>query len=84
MFRLKVIAALTVALVMVSPALATSEEREILIKAVLSEDAAEQNALLQKLIGSNDAMIAPALTGWRGGTLYLLETNGTKIPFLLD
>jgi urea transport system permease protein len=84
MFRLNVIAALMVALAAVRPGFATTEERQTLIKAVLSEDAAEQNGLLQKLIGSSDAMVAQGLTAWRGGTLYLFETNGAKIPFLLD
>jgi urea transport system permease protein len=84
MFRLKVIAALMVALLATRINLATPEDRQTLIKAVLSEDAAEQTALLQKLIGSGDSMISPALTAWRGGTLYLFETNDTKIPFLLD
>ena len=84
MFRLKVIAALLVALLAGRVSFAATEPRETLIKAILSEDAAEQAALLQKLIGANDPMIAQALTAWRGGTLFLFETNGTKTPFLLD
>jgi urea transport system permease protein len=84
MFRLKVIAALLVALVVSRSSLAATEQRETLIAAILSEDAAQQSALLQKLIGANDPMIAQTLTAWRGGTLYLFETNGTKVPFLLD
>jgi urea transport system permease protein len=84
MFRLKVIAALMVVLLATRVTLATPEDRQTLIKAVLSEDAAEQTALLQKLIGSSDPIISQALTAWRGGALYLFETNDTKIPFLLD
>jgi urea transport system permease protein len=84
MFRLKFIAALLVALFAIRGVRASTEERQSLIKAVLSEDAAEQVSLLQKLIGANDLIIEQALAAWRGGGLYLLETNDTKIPFFLE
>ncbi len=63
---------------------ADSIRRTNLVQAILSEDLAEQTQLLQKLNGSEDPMVPQALTAWRGGSVYLLETNDTKIPFLLD
>ena len=84
MFRLKILVAVMAILLTGRSGLATPEERQTLVKAALSEDGGEQIALLQKLIGSGDAMIVQALTAWRGGGLYLLETNDTKIPFLLE
>jgi urea transport system permease protein len=59
-------------------------QRATLVKAVLSEDAAEQQSLIKQLIGADDPVIEQALTAWRGGSLYLLQTNDTKIPFLLE
>ena len=58
--------------------------RTNLIEAVLSDDFARQSEIIKNLIEANDPMIEQALTAWRGGTLYLFETNETKIPFLLD
>jgi urea transport system permease protein len=84
MFRLKVIAVLLAALLIPATNFASTEERQTLIKAIVSEDAAEQISLIRKLIGSSDSVVEQALTAWRGGALYLLETNDTKIPFLLD
>src|SRR5687768_17127662 len=84
MFRLKIVVALLAIFLSARESLATLEERQTLIQAALSEDAGEQISLLQKLIGSSDSMVVQALTAWRGGGLYLLETNDTKIPFLLE
>ena len=64
--------------------LADTAQRVTLVKAVLSEDAADQQNLIKQLIGANDPVIEQALIAWRGGSLYLLETNNTKIPFLLE
>jgi urea transport system permease protein len=84
MFRLKILVAVVAMVLIARESFASPEERQTLIKAALSEDAAEQISLLQKLIGSNDSMVVQALTAWRGGGLYLLETNDTKVPFLLE
>jgi len=65
-------------------ALADATQRATLVKAVLTEDAAERQALIKQLVGADDPVIEQALIAWRGGSLYLLETNDTKIPFLLD
>jgi urea transport system permease protein len=61
-----------------------AETREIFVKAALSENADERVVLLQRLVGANDALVGQALTAWRGGALYLWETNDTKIPFFLE
>ena len=58
--------------------------RTNLVQAILSEDLAEQTQLIQKLIGAEDPMVQQALTAWRGGSVYIFETNDTKVPFLLD
>lgn len=58
--------------------------RQTLVQAATTEDAAERAVLLQKLVGANDPVIAQTLTAWRGGALYLFETNNTKIPFFLE
>jgi urea transport system permease protein len=84
MFRLKIFVAALAMLLMSRAGFASPEDRQTLIKAALSENGAEQISLLQKLIGSNDSLVEQALTAWRGGGLYLLETNATKVPFLLE
>ena len=78
--------AVIVAAGMISPlrSLGDTAQRATLVKAVLSEDAAEQQNLIKQLIGADDPVIEQALIAWRGGSLYLLETNDTKIPFLLE
>ncbi len=58
--------------------------RTNLVQALLSEDLAEQTQLLQKLIGAEDSMIPQVLTAWRGGAVYVYETNQAKVPFILD
>ena len=63
---------------------ATSEHRANLAQAILSEDLVEQTQLLQKLIGIDDPIVQQALIAWRGGSVFVFETNETKTPFLLD
>jgi len=63
---------------------AESVQRTNLVQAILSEDLAEQTRLLQRLIGSEEPIIQQTLTAWRGGSVYLFETNETRTPFLLD
>ena len=58
--------------------------RELFVRAVLSEDVDEQIELLKKLALASDSTIQPGLTAWRLGSLYLYEANGVKTPFLLD
>ena len=66
------------------PVVDIAAQRATLVQSVLSEDAARQRELVKALVGADAPVIASALTAWRGGSLYLLETNDTKIPFLLD
>lgn len=58
--------------------------RSNLVEAVISEDADRQSELVKGFADTPDPFVDQALTAWRGGALYILETNGTKIPFLLD
>ncbi|MEY2410673.1 MAG: urea transport system permease protein [Verrucomicrobiota bacterium] len=66
-----------------SPAAPGLSDRQLLVNAVLAEDASEQVELVRKLVESSDPLVEQALTAWRGGSLYLLETNDSRIPFLL-
>ena len=63
---------------------AENAQRTNLVQAILSEDFAEQRKLLQKLSGADDPFVQQALSAWRGGAVYLLDTNESKTPFLLD
>lgn len=65
-------------------AIAAPDVRTNLAQAILSEDLAEQTRLLQSLIGASDPLVEQALAAWRGGSIYVFETNDTKTPFLLD
>jgi urea transport system permease protein len=60
------------------------QHRTNLVEAVLSEDFARQSEIIKSLVDANDSLVEQGLTAWRGGSLYLYETNDTKVPFLLD
>jgi urea transport system permease protein len=75
---------LVLTLLTASTASAASAFRTNLVAAVLSEDFDKQAELIRSLVEANDPMVEQALTAWRGGSLYLYETNDTKTPFLLD
>ena len=63
---------------------AASPHRTNLVQAILSDDFARQTEIIKSLIEASDPLVEQGLTAWRGGSLYLYETNETKIPFLLD
>jgi len=63
---------------------AAGPHRTNLVQAILTEDTAEQTELIKRLIDANDPLIEQGLAAWRGGSLFLLETNTARIPFLLD
>jgi urea transport system permease protein len=63
---------------------APAEQRSNLVHAILSQDLSEQTQLIEKLIGAEDPLVEQALTAWRGGAVYVHETNNTRTPFLLD
>ena len=73
-----------VLLLCVSTALAAPPHRTNLVEAVLSEDLARQTEIIKSLVTANDPLVEQALIAWRGGALYVLETNDTKVPVLLD
>lgn len=65
-------------------AVAAPQHRTNLVEAVLSEDFARQTEIIKSLVTANDSLVEQGLVAWRGGSLYVLETNDTKIPILLD
>lgn len=64
--------------------LAAPQHRTNLVEAILTDDFARQTEVIKSLIEANDPLVEQALAAWRGGALYLYETNETKTPFLLD
>jgi urea transport system permease protein len=65
-------------------AFAAPPHRTNLVEAVLSEDFARQTEISKSLVTANDPLVEQALVAWRGGALYVLETNDTRVPVLLD
>jgi urea transport system permease protein len=63
---------------------AAPPHRTNLVAAIFSDDFARQSELIKSLVDANDPLVEQALIAWRGGSLYLFETNETKAPFLLD
>ncbi|HYG21527.1 MAG TPA: urea ABC transporter permease subunit UrtB [Verrucomicrobiae bacterium] len=63
----------------------TNRFRSVLTQAAISQDAAEQIALIRELVGADDGLISRALAAWRVGELFLHHpTNGSPAPILLD
>ena len=60
------------------------KDRESLIAALQAEDAAKQMELVAGLVTAQDPLVEQALLAWRQGGIYVFETNGTTIPFMLD
>jgi urea transport system permease protein len=63
---------------------ASPQHRTNLVEAILAEDFARQGEIIRSLVDANDPLVEQGLTAWRGGELYLYETNETKVPFFLD
>jgi len=63
---------------------AAPPHRTNLVEAILSDDFARQTEIIKSLVDANDPLVEHALTAWRGGSLYVFETNETKTPLLLD
>ena len=62
-----------------------STNRTVLTEAVLAEDSDKQIELVRKLVNAgSESIVEQALSAWRLGNLFLLETNDTRIPFLLE
>jgi urea transport system permease protein len=64
--------------------IAAPTHRTNLVEAILSEDLARQTEIIKSLVAASDPLVEQGLIAWRGGSLYLLETNDTKTPILLD
>jgi len=89
MLRLLALSLFLVALGLLRPvanaaeAAAKTSARAQLIEALLAPTAT-QAAAIRSLVGLEDAAIAPALTAWRAGELYLVTlTDGTRAPATL-
>lgn len=83
----KLFAAFLILMTTAAPVLvrADADARARLLKAILSEDASEQAALVRDLASAPDPLVEQVLGAWRLGSLYLHEgPGGVKIPFLLD
>lgn len=59
--------------------------RQIVAKAIVTEDSTQQAALIASLAEMPAAEVTSALTQWKEGLIYLYEDPaGTKIPVLLE
>ncbi|MBI3870290.1 MAG: urea ABC transporter permease subunit UrtB [Verrucomicrobia bacterium] len=58
--------------------------RSLLTQAVLADGVVEKERLLKELVGYEDEIVEQVLGAWRGGAVFLYETNQSRIPFLLD
>ncbi len=61
-----------------------SAQRAALVEAVLSDDPDRQAEILRSLTDGTDPLLVRALEAWRGGVLYIHETDDAQIPFLLE
>lgn len=85
MFHRLLALALVLALApLVGRAASPGEHRTNLVQAIITDDAAQQADLIKKLVEAQDPLVEQALGAWRQGAVFILETNETKIPFLLD
>jgi len=87
MFARSLITSLVLLMGFGSPAMlrADAAARASLMKAILSDDATEQAALIRDLAHTPDPLIEQVLGAWRLGSLYIHEgPGGLKLPFLLD
>ena len=65
-------------------AAAVDPNRAVIVKAILTEDAAAQRALITSLAGQADETIAGLLVAWRSDALFVYPgANGAKIPIQL-
>src|SRR5688500_2827264 len=67
-------------------AVSSTPPRQIIAKAILSEDDAQKREILESLAGQGDEAIAPLLTAWRSDELFVYDAPapaGTKLPVQL-
>ena len=83
--RLLRIAALLVLILGGALHAAESAARQVLVKAILTDDAAEKRALIGSLAGEGDDVIATLLVAWRQDALFVYTApDGGKIPVQLS
>lgn len=77
---------LCLALVTLGPSRAATNAPtgQLLVEAITTEDTARQAELIKGFAFVNEPLVEQALSAWRGGLVYILETNETKIPIILD
>ena len=64
--------------------LRASEHRTNLVAAILADDPAQQLSIIRRLADATVPIVAQVLTAWRGGSIYIYETNDARVPFYLD
>jgi urea transport system permease protein len=62
---------------------AAETPRATIARAVLTEDAAVQRALVASLTGQGDEVIPALLTAWRSDAIFLYQADGITIPVQL-
>lgn len=62
----------------------SSGVRAKLVEALLSDESSRQMEIVKSFAETNEPIVQQVLTAWRGGSVYLYETNETRIPILLD
>ncbi len=62
---------------------AAETPRAIINKAILTDDAAAQRALIGSLAGQGDEIIPELLTAWRSDAIILYKADGVTIPVVL-
>lgn len=55
-----------------------------LVEAITTEDGERQLELIKSFAESGDPFVQQTLSAWRGGVVYILETNETRLPIVLD
>lgn len=83
-FFYRVLGAVAVLALCTPPLRAADTPRQIIAKATVTEDVAEQRALIASLIGQADDAIPVLLDAWRKDALFFhAPTEGAKIPVQL-
>lgn len=66
------------------PALPPDAPRQLLVRAILAEDGAEQRRILSGLLGQIDESSAAVLIAWRSDALFIYQpADGSKTPVVL-
>jgi urea transport system permease protein len=82
--RLLIILLLAFAPAAFAQAIAPATLRTNLVEAIVTEDGQRQLELIRGFAQSSEPFVKQILEAWRGGLVYLLETNDVKLPIVLD